>query len=551
MRTERNMKVLIVDALGASSGVRHSSTDAIGCGPRRIAGVLESNRLDVKIVLAEYAINQPSLMDDYDLLMVSAMTIDLQAVQKIINCWRIKHRSQPAIIGGPIAGRPKLLFNLGFDIAVVGEGEISIQRLLDDRLGESKLAGHRKTVMLDGVGYQSGDKEFTRWTRDSTGYRHQIQRSEALDTFSPSTRCIRDYPAFRALKFYVEIARGCSNFLRTSIPLPDGSPCIECDKCRGRDLEARTECPANIPPGCGFCSVPTVFGCSRSRKEIEIVKEVRELVRSGVRRITLSASDFLDYGRDEMVAPQPLSDPNHPGPNIGKIESLLSKLTSIPPMIGVPKTDYVYFSAENIKPSLFDDEVASVIAEHLPNSTIHLGCETGSEEHSFRLGRPSSPIQTLNAVRSAVRHGLRPYVYFIHGLPEQTAETARRTVEAMIEIANEGAEKITLYRFKPLPLSAFERFPPAPPARKSRESKTIEKVARRLNMELKRRLIGKTLDVMAFKYISQGERKGTVTYPVSDGPVVLIREKNIEPGKRLKVQITETVSDRLVGGEML
>ncbi len=48
------MNVIIVDALGAEKGYRKFSRDVIGAGPRSIAGVLERNGLDCKIVLAEH-----------------------------------------------------------------------------------------------------------------------------------------------------------------------------------------------------------------------------------------------------------------------------------------------------------------------------------------------------------------------------------------------------------------------------------------------------------------------------------------------------------------
>jgi radical SAM superfamily enzyme YgiQ (UPF0313 family) len=218
--------------------------------------------------------------------------------------------------------------------------------------------------------------------------------------------------------------------------------------------------------------------------------------------------------------------------------------------LGIAEKDYVYLSVENIKPCLFNDDVASIIASYLPGSTIHIGCETGSEDHSTRLGRPSSPAQTLNAVKIAARRGLRPYVYFIHGLPGQTAQTASETIDMMRQMVKAGAEKITLYKFKPLPLSAFEMFAAAPPAKKNDNSNRIETVARELNMASKNNLLGKTLDVIALEFVRRGDGEGTISYPVSDGPVVLLSKKNIKQGTRLKVKITEVLSDRLVKGEL-
>jgi radical SAM superfamily enzyme YgiQ (UPF0313 family) len=547
-----SMRAVIVDALGSASGVRRSARDAVGCGPRRVAGILESKGLETKILPAEDAIKRPDSMDEFSILMVSAMSVDSLAVQKIINLWRHRCGHKPAIVGGPIACHPERLLHLGFDVAVVGEGERSIIELLENGLKDGELlTGFRRTVLVEGMSHKRETGRLRELCHRECSMQSPAQRHELLNSFDSSIACIRDYPVYRALRFYVEVARGCSNFLRTSIPLPDGRKCIECQRCRDGELEERIGCPASIPPGCGFCSVPSLFGYSRSRNEDLIMEEVKELIKAGARRITLSSSDFLDYGRDKLVAPNPLTDPHHPPPNYTKIEELLSRLVSIQRTLNIREEDHVYMSVENIKPCLFDEETASIIAEHLPNSTIHLGCETGSEEHSLELGRPSSPTQTLEATRIAVRHGLRPYVYFIHGLPGQTTETARKTVEVMNEIARSGAEKITLYRFKPLPMSAFETYPMAPPAKKKRASNMIEETARRLNTDSKRRLIGRTIEVITFKHARKERGGPMIAYPLSEGPVVALFERDLKQGMRLKIKITEVLSDRLVKGEPL
>jgi threonylcarbamoyladenosine tRNA methylthiotransferase MtaB len=545
-------KVVIVDALGSSSGTRYSSRDTVGCGPRRIAGILESRGVSTEIMLAEDAINRPNLTDRFDSLMVSAMSIDKEAVQRIISMWRSTHERKPAIIGGPIASEPENLLRSGYDVVIVGEGENSILELLENGLKDGILLKRfAQTILTNGAVYKFGAGNLAlAFHRDSLLHR-QDRGQDALNSSDPSTTIAKDYPSYRALKFYVEVVRGCSNFRRTSIPLAGGRKCDQCHKCRDGELEERIQCHADIPPGCGFCAVPSLFGHARSREESKIVDEVRGLVKAGVRRIALSGSDFLDYQRDKLVAPSPLTNPTYPPPNSAQIDSLLSKLASIHEKLHMSENDHFYISAENIKPCLFNDEVASILAEYVPNSTIHLGCETGSEEHSNRLGRPSTPAQTLRAVKTAVHHGLRPYVFFIHGLPEQTAKTAEQTVALMKEMFIEGAEKLTIYRFKPLPLSAFANFPPAPPAIREKSSRGIEKVARKLNIESKFRLVDKTLDVIAFGLVREGKREGMIAYPLSDGPVVLVSNNGSPAGNRLKVKITEVLSDRLVKGEML
>nr|MDO8099819.1 hypothetical protein [Candidatus Njordarchaeota archaeon] len=63
--------------------------------------------------------------------------------------------------------------------------------------------------------------------------------------------------------------------------------------------------------------------------------------------------------------------------------------------------------------------------------------------------------------------------------------------------------------------------------------------------------MGKTLEVIAFKSIHKATEEAMIAYPVSEGPVVTLFEKNIKQGTMLKVKITEILSDRLVKGELL
>ena len=80
--------------------------------------------------------------------------------------------------------------------------------------------------------------------------------------------------------------------------LAEGKTCIEnCNICKEGKLEAKIKCPANIPPGCGFCSTISSFGYPKSREKKHIISEINQLIKIGAKRIVLGASDFLDYYR--------------------------------------------------------------------------------------------------------------------------------------------------------------------------------------------------------------------------------------------------------------
>ena len=497
-------RALIVDALGAGSGRRMRSRDVIGAGPRLVASILSEHGYEADLVEFE-RLRDPG---PYDHVGVSVMTGDERAARRVFE----RYPDAFKFLGGPGAADPNALLKTGADAAVVGECERTLPELLERR-GPVKGAYWRR----------GDDVEFP-------GPRPVTEKPG-----TPRPEFIRAYPTRWAARVYVEVVRGCSNSYRTTLELPDGRKCTGCGRCREGEGRERWECPEGIPPGCGFCSVPSLFGPSRSRPLRDIAREVRGLVREGVRRIVLSASDVLDYRRGK----EPLTDPRHPPPNLDALERLLRR---------VSKRAEVVF-VENVKACLVDGEVAELLGEYCRGTSVSVGVETGDPRLLRAIGKPSTVKEALRAVRLLRRAGLRPHVYFVYGLPGQTTDSARATVRVMRRAVELGAEKVTVYRFRPLPASAFGDFPPGPHPKESRASKIIADAARELNTRLKRRLVGKELEVFVAEKDLRNPRNA-VGWPVLGGPKVLIKGGSELLGTRCRVRVEGVISDKMVAGKV-
>lgn len=155
----------------------------------------------------------------------------------------------------------------------------------------------------------------------------------------------------------------------------------------------------------------------------------------------------------------------------------------------------------------------------------------------------------MKAVERLRRNGLKPYIYFIHGLPGQSKSTARETVDTIEKSVDLGAERIILYRFQPLPMSAFSNLPHPPPAEKSQTSLMIREAARRANLRLKKRLVGTSLKVVIAELFNR-DPSFTVAYPLYHGPVVLIKGAQ-RIGKVAVVTVERVISERIVEGRMV
>ncbi len=523
------LKVAIVDCLGRGRGVRRYSTlDAVGVGPRLVAGILRSCGCEVSILQCEDVVKVPGLLNGYGVLFVSGMATDVESMIRVLSRWG----NGPAVAGGPSFVEYEYLLRSGFDYVVCGEGEESIPKLVEF------LKGLKGIDEVPNLAYR---------------VRGRVVRnpgppwcpSPPLWSFRPANDLVTSYPSWWGARVYVEVVRGCSNFRRTTIPLPNGRRCIRCGRCFNASLSERISCPAGIPPGCGYCSVPSLFGPARSKPLDDVVDEVRELIGLGVRRVVLSAPDFLDYGRDWLVKPEPLTDPRSPPPNLDAIESLLRKLTSISEV----SSGEAYIMIENVKPNLVTEEVAEVLGKYLRGSPVNIGLESGHPRHHVALGRPSKVEEVFKAVKLLRRAGLKPYVYVIHGLPGEDREVVAETVKAVEKLWRLGAEKITLYRFTPIKGSAFESFSRPPPAVKS-IAKPLYDLVRRLNYEGKERLIGKVVKVVVVSIL----RRHLIAYTLPHGPVVKVRVEGKRGdllGKVLKVRVVNALSDRVVEAEPL
>ena len=536
----RKLYVLFVDCLGSVRGARPATLDVVGAGPRSIAGILEHLGCRVVLTTPRRALRMRERMGDFDILMLSAMTPDLPGAWRVAHKWRELNKG-PILLGGPACSDPvRAVERTGCDIGVVGEGEWTVEELWSSGLKDGALPGDETLSEIRGIAFRSEDGSAC-----FTGLRPASTRAELNELPLPSARAVRGYPFYWACRIYVEVLRGCSNYYRTEMALPDGRACTGCGSCRSGPLRARYYCPESIPPGCGYCSVPSLFGPSRSRSTEKIVEEIRSLIRQGVRRIVLSASDILDYGRDLLVEPEPLTDPREPPANLKALEELFRSVCSLPE---VKKGDVVVM-LENVKPCLVDEDVADLLGRYFEGTTINIGVETGSEEHARKLGRPSSPKEAIRAIRLLKKAGLRPQAYFIHGLPGQDEETVELTLRAMEEAVKAGAERIIMYRFRSLPMSAFGDFPSGPPATKDPLSHKLVEKAKALNEALKARWKGKRVDVVvACRY--PGREGYLVAYPMRHGPVVLLRGSEGLIGAVLEVRITDIISDRMVLGQI-
>ena len=528
------MPYLMIDALARATGERYSTFDVVGAGPRVVAGLLEEFD-DTLLLPYEAVVNNNNIAREFDAFFISAMSSDYGALRKIVLSLR-KLSSAPIIVGGPISFEYyRVLRELPVDYVIVGEAEIPLRSLV-----HCLKQGEGKTCLseIPALAFKDNNKIVLT-------HRHVYTPREILSEIRPWSRVDLSYKPTWIYRFYVEVLRGCSNFSRPLIS-SGGLNCLYCMKCRSGVLAERLNCPGNIPPGCGFCGVPHMYGPPRSRSVKSITSEIEELIKHNARRIVLSAPDFLDYCREECIS-EVLTDPCNPPANIDAIENLLNSIFSIEEV----KSGRVTVMIENIKACLVNEEVGKLLGMYLKGTTVHIGLETGCDWYNDRvLGKPIRVSHVLRACKILRDAGLRPYVYLMYDLPLATREVYLDTVTAVKALSEIGVEKITLYKYIKLPATAFEKLENT----EVRESlrgiiSELRSLVNKYNTAMKRSLIGERIEVYLVK-----SKRGVYGYPVKHGPVVVISPGST-PGREINgcrgiVEVTD-ISSRFVKGRVI
>ena len=100
-----------------------------------------------------------------------------------------------------------------------------------------------------------------------------------------------------------------------------------------------------------------------------------------------------------------------------------------------------------------------------------------------------------------------------------------------------------MYRFRPLPMSAFGDMPGPPPAHVSPLGRAVKEAGERVNRASRKMLMGRRVRAVVYGRVPG---RGWIAYPMNHGPVMVVRGFRGEPGEVVEVEVVRTLSDRVV-----
>ena len=347
-------------------------------------------------------------------------TAQSESVNLIINLIRKFSKNMPIVVGGahPSADPKKtLLENDKIDIVVCGEGEITMQELIDNKL--------ENLENILGIAYRKNNEIVVNPSREL------IKDLDTIPLPKRSRKKHKNYSKqhfFKALFekmkkiklpeiFIIKIVAFLSN-----LPVVDKIYYKIYNKNRNISLPAADIITSRgCPNHCTFCAVHNIWGHRwRARSAENVLKEIDDLVNNfGVKHLNIVDDNFN-----------------------------ISKERTIEICKGIIERDYkitLFASSGSYVPTL-DEEVLTWLKKAGLNH-IRMSIESGSQE---MLDNVIKKHINLNQVKSIVGVCKKLNIYteaaFIFGIPGETIETMKQTLKFSEEI---GFNRVIKFIFQP------------------------------------------------------------------------------------------------------
>lgn len=281
---------------------------------------------------------------------------------------------------------------------------------------------------------------------------------------------------------------------------------------------------------CSFCAIPAIRGRHRSRSVEEIVAEVEELARQGVKEILLVSQDTTYYGRDTGA---------------DRLPELLKKLEAVN---GVEWIRLLYLYPTELTPDLLNCVKDS--AKILPYFDIPLQHVSDKVLKSMRRGYGEDFVRRLiEKIRREIPDAVLRTTLLV-GYPEEDRQ-AFLQLRSFVEEGHFHWLGVFAYS-REEGTSAYSLGDPVPPEEKEERLAEIMEIQRGITARKNREFKGRRLRVLVdgaseeFSFVPVG--RAYLQAPEVDGCVYLESEGNQPgPGEFVEVEITQTSDYDLAG----
>ncbi|HOA30925.1 MAG TPA: tRNA (N6-isopentenyl adenosine(37)-C2)-methylthiotransferase MiaB [Clostridia bacterium] len=239
---------------------------------------------------------------------------------------------------------------------------------------------------------------------------------------------------------------------------------------------------------CSYCIVPYVRGRERSRAVNDILQEVVELDKAGVKEITLLGKNVNSYGHDR-------SD----GVDFANLLKLICDSTNIP---------RIRFMTSH--PKDLSDELIEVMANNERICRhLHLPVQSGSTRILEKMNRKYTKEKYLELVKKVKERipGIALSTDIIVGFPGETEEDFNETLSVVEEVRFDSAFTFIYSKRTGTPAARFEDQIPEEVA-KERFNRLLE-LQNRISREINESYVGRRVEVLVEGLSRTNDKKYT------------------------------------------
>lgn len=273
---------------------------------------------------------------------------------------------------------------------------------------------------------------------------------------------------------------------------------------------------------CSYCIIPYARGRIRSRKPEEVISEIEEIAKTGIKEVVITGIHLASYGKEckEKI-------------------SLLDLLKQINEISGIER-----IRLGSLEPTLMKEEFIEELVK-LPKicNHFHLSLQSGCDETLARMNRKYTVEEFEKGIELIRKNypDVSLTTDIIVGFPGETEEEFEKTYEFL--------KKVNFYKMHVFPYSVRKGTKAAMMPNqilgdiKEKRSKRLIELSNKNGEEQNRTYIGKELDVL-FEERDKKFIKGHTTNYIM---VYVETDDNLIQNTIRKVKITDIKDENLVG----
>ncbi|TEU02238.1 MAG: tRNA (N6-isopentenyl adenosine(37)-C2)-methylthiotransferase MiaB [Dehalococcoidia bacterium] len=274
---------------------------------------------------------------------------------------------------------------------------------------------------------------------------------------------------------------------------------------------------------CSYCIVPYRRGRERSRPVAEVVCEVEELARRGVKEVILLGQNVDSYGHDL--------------PEMHTLADLLVELNQID---GLVRIRFLTSHPKDMSQRLIEAMAQlEKVCEHLS-----LPLQAGDDD-ILRAMRRGYTVQQYRQLVGRIRHAL-PYLAMssdvIVGFPGESEGQFGKTYDLLRELRFDTVH-VACYSPRPGTIAARKLRDEVPAEEKIRRRKKIEMLQEGIATEINRKLLSQTVEVLV-----EGRKKGKWWGRTRTDKLVFFEDEADRMGQLVEVKLEKTSPWSLQGG---